>query len=90
MLIATIGLRADTIVYNSFGPGMTVSPLYPFGFSFGPPGTANYLGAPFSPSATVDLTSLTGSWGAGLNEMDSIAPFTPDHHLHLVRFEQRA
>jgi hypothetical protein len=78
MLIATIGSRADTIVYNSFGPAMTITPLpnIPGGYFVGIPGTAQFFGAPFSPSATVDLTSLTGSWAAGLNAMDSIAPFT--------------
>jgi hypothetical protein len=82
MLIATIGLRADTIVYNSFGPGMTITPLPnpTDGYFIGPPTTVQYFGAPFIPSATVDLTSLTGSWGAALNDVASLtnkdAPIT--------------
>jgi hypothetical protein len=72
-----IGLRADTIVYNSFGPGMTITPIGDTGdFTIGPPGTDQYFGAPFSPSETVDLTSLTGNWVAGLNEEDSTFPLT--------------
>jgi len=68
LVVAATGLQADTIVYNSFGPGMTITPVGDTGtFTIGPPGTTNYLGAPFSPSSTVDLTSLTGNWAAGLN-----------------------
>ena len=67
-LFATIGLQADTIVYNSFGPGLTITPEGDTGtFTVGPPGTTNYMGAPFVPITTVDLTSLTGNWAAGLN-----------------------
>jgi len=61
-------------VYNSFGPGMTITPMGITGtFTIGPPGTSNFLGAPFSPSSTVDLTSLTANLAAGL---DSVFPLT--------------
>jgi hypothetical protein len=74
LLVTATGARADTIVYNSFGPGMTITPIGITGtFTIGPPGTTNFLAAPFSPSSTVDLTSLTGNWAAGL---DSVFPLT--------------
>jgi hypothetical protein len=61
-------------VYNSFGPGMTITPTGITGtLTIGPPGTTNFLGAPFSPSSTVDLTSLTANLAAGL---DSVFPLT--------------
>lgn len=69
LLISVAEARADVIVYNSFGPGMTITPIGITGtFTIGPPGTSNFLGAPFSPSSTVDLTSLTGNWAGGLDE----------------------
>jgi hypothetical protein len=78
MLVAAIGLPADTIVYDSFGPGLTITPTGITGtFTIGPPGTSNYLGAPFSPSSTVDLTSLTGNWAAGLNSVFPLTTTSP-------------
>ena len=74
---SAIGARADTTVYNSFGPGMTITPLGDTGtFTIGPPGTSNYLGAPFAPSSTVDLTSLTGNWAAALTAAENTFPLT--------------
>jgi len=74
LLISVGEARADVIVYNSFGPGMTITPIGITGtFTIGPPGTSNFLSAPFSPSSTVDLTSLTGNWAGGL---DSVFPLT--------------
>ncbi len=68
LLATAAGARADTVVYNSFGPGMTITPMGITGtFTIGPPGTSNFLGAPFSPSSTVDLTSLTANLAAGLD-----------------------
>jgi hypothetical protein len=76
LITATIA-RADTVVYNSFGPGFTITPLGDTGtFAIGPPGTSNYLGAPFSPSSTVDLTSLTGNWAAALTAAEDTFPLT--------------
>jgi len=77
MLIATAGLKADTIVYNSFGAGMSITPIGDTGtFTIGPPGTSEYFGAPFLPSATVDLTSLTGNWAAALTAAENMFPLT--------------
>jgi hypothetical protein len=77
MLIATVGLKADTIVYNSFGSGMSITPIGDTGtYTIGPPGTAQYFGAPFLPSATVDLTSLTGNWAAALTAAENTFPLT--------------
>jgi hypothetical protein len=77
LLFATVCLQASTIVYNSFGPGMTITPLGDTGdFTIGPPGTAEYFGAPFSPSSTVDLTSLTGNWAAALTAAEDTFPLT--------------
>jgi len=70
LLIAATGARADTIVYNSFGPGFTITPEgITGGFTIGPPGTTEFFGAPFSPTSAVDLTSFTASLDAGLNVM---------------------
>jgi hypothetical protein len=78
LLLASTGARADTIVYNSFGPGMTITPIGITGtFTIGPPGTTNYMGAPFSPSSTVDLTSLTGNWAGGLNSVFPLTTTSP-------------
>jgi len=77
LLVAAPGAQADTIVYNSFGPGMTITPMGDTGtYTLGPPGTVNYFGAPFSPSATVDLTSLTGNWAAALTYAEDQFPLT--------------
>ena len=78
LLVAPTALRADTIVYNSFGPGMTITTEGDTGtYTIGPPGTSNYFGAPFSPSSTVDLASLTGNWAAGLNAMFPLTTTSP-------------
>jgi hypothetical protein len=67
-LVATTEAHATIVVYDSFGPGLTITPMGDTGgYTIGPPGTTMYMGAPFSPSSTVDITSLTGSWEAGLN-----------------------
>jgi hypothetical protein len=77
LLITATVARADTIVYNSFGPGFTITPLGDTGtFTIGPPGTSEYFGAPFLPSATVDLTSLTGNWAAALTAAENTFPLT--------------
>lgn len=78
LLIAATGAWADTIVYNSFGSGMSITPIGITGtYTIGPPGTSNYLGAPFSPSSTVDLTSLTGNWAGGLNSVFPLTTTSP-------------
>jgi len=78
VVIAATGAHADTIVYNSFGPGLTITPIGITGtFTIGPPGTTNYMGAPFSPSSTVDLTSLTGNWAGGLNSVFPLTTTSP-------------
>lgn len=67
-LAVTTAAQATTVVYDSFGPGLTITPTgNTGGYTIGPPGTAMYMGALFSPSSAVDLTTLTGSWEAGLN-----------------------
>ena len=60
-LLLTIPSRADSVVYNTFGPGLTTDSLYGKLVDIG----GSFLGTPFSPSTTVDLTSLTGSWDSG-------------------------
>ena len=60
-LLSTISSHADSVVYNTFGPGLTTDSLY--GKLIDPGGS--FLGTPFSPSTTVDLISLTGSWDSG-------------------------
>lgn len=78
LFVVATALQADTIVYNSFGSGMTITPEGDTGtYTIGPSGTSNYLGAPFSPSSTVDLTSLTGNWAAGLNAMFPLTITSP-------------
>ena len=54
----TVCARADSVVYNTFGPALTTNNLYGKLIDNG----GSFLGNPFSPSTTVDLTSLTGSW----------------------------
>jgi hypothetical protein len=66
---------SDIVVYNSFGPGMKITPVGSTGtYTIGPPGASNYLGAPFSPSSTVKLTSLTGNWAAALTAAENTFP----------------
>lgn len=66
---------SDIVVYNSFGPGMKITPVGSTGtYTIGPPGTSNYLSAPFSPSSTVKLTSLTGNWAAALSAAENTFP----------------
>jgi hypothetical protein len=78
LLVSAAALQADAIVYNSFGPGMTITPEGDTGtYTIGPPGTSNYIGAPFSPGSSVDLTSLTGNWAAGLNAMFPLTTTSP-------------
>jgi hypothetical protein len=57
-LLSTISPHADSVVYNTFGPGFTTNSLYGKLIDLG----GSFLGTPFSPSMTVDLISLTGSW----------------------------
>jgi hypothetical protein len=66
---------AVIVVYDSFGPGMKITPVGSTGtYTIGPPGTLNYLAAPFTPSSTVKLTSLTGNWAAALTAAENKFP----------------
>lgn len=60
-LLLAIPSCADSVAYNTFGPGLNTDSLYGKLIDLG----GSYLGTPFSPSATVDLTSLIGSWDSG-------------------------
>jgi hypothetical protein len=47
--IMASGARADETVYNSFGPGLTITPTTNStgSYTLGPAGTSNYMGANF-------------------------------------------
>jgi hypothetical protein len=60
-LLSTISSHADSVAYNTFGPGLSTDSVYGKLVDSG----GSFLGTPFSPGSTVDLTSLTGSWDSG-------------------------
>ena len=72
---AVVLANTGIVVYNSFAPGLKITPIGSIGtYTLGVPGTTNYLGAPFSPSAPVKLTSLTGNWAAALTAAENTFP----------------
>jgi hypothetical protein len=54
-LLLALVAKADTVVYNTLVVNLNTLGTYQIGSN-------TFIGTPFSPSATVDLTSLTGQW----------------------------